>query len=139
MNLEIQAFLIAEYQCLRNEIDSILKDMRTFAMYSIIATGAIWAWLLTDNTNYLYNFLRFLPAIIVLILYIYIKSIIRDVRMIGDYISKIEALFALPNGIGWETQLKSIRWPIKRLWLENVYWFIIFAANVVAAICINCN
>jgi hypothetical protein len=139
MNPEIQAFLLAEYQCLRNEIDSTMKDMRTFAMYSIIATGAIWAWLLTGNANDMFHILRFLPSVIVLILYVYIKVIIRDIHMIGSYISKIEALFALPDGLGWETQLKCIRWAKKRIWLEHVYWFLIFAANVVTAICLKSN
>ena len=132
MNPDIQAYLLAEYKTLRDEIGSLGKDMRTISTYSILALGWIWSWLILNLSNDRIDILRFLPALIVLVIFFFTKSIGRDIRMIGGYLHKVELFFSLPAGIGWENHLSQNRWAKSRKFLEYAYWAILLIANIVA-------
>jgi hypothetical protein len=138
MGYKTDEFLLAEYQALRDEIITLIKEMRLLARYSVIASGGLWAWLLTNGTaKPYYHMLAYLPALITLVLSIYGPVTASQINMAGRYIARIEKLFNLPEGMGWETQRGIARKYRFTRFLEVLFWLTLLAANVFAAVFIN--
>lgn len=135
--IEPQAFLVAEFDALRREIELKIKETREFLRYAILSSGAIWAWLLSQPDSRISNgsYAYFIPAALSLLLFGETVALQKNIGGLAKYIRRIEASFALPEGLGWETQLATgaqkrtvvQRWSI-------IVWSFLCSGNMAAAV-----
>jgi len=104
-----RGFLIAEYSALRREIELKLSSLRDLARYAIVSSGAIWVWLLSVRDIRVSHLASFIPLILTALLFGETLALRRSIRRLGRYILRLETHVALPDHLGWETQLERGR------------------------------
>jgi hypothetical protein len=103
-----QVFLVAEFGALRREIELEFKEPGDFLRYAVVSSGAMWAWFMSHTEQPISKRLCFLPLVLSTLLWGETIAIRRKIRQIGRYIEKIETVFRLPKGFGWETSSLAV-------------------------------
>lgn len=133
--MDQQAFLVAEFDALRREIELEIKELRELLRYAIVSSGAIWAWLLSQSQSKLSQLGCFLPFALSVLLLGQALLVRKKIFDLGAYVQRIEQAFHLPDRLGWETQMT--RGMIKRdnlpRW-ENSVWGLLCVGNCVGAL-----
>jgi len=116
-------YTIKEFEVLRIEIDSTLKDIRAFELYGIIATGTIWAWLATHSNDNLFAWS--LPLLLSFAGFFRNWGLYRHLGFIGKYIKQIEIVHLKGYALeGWEHWLDKDR-GVRRVVTDNLVWIIL--------------
>jgi len=130
-----EAFLVAEFSALRREIELVIKELGDYLRYAILASGAIWAWLLSRPQPRISHIGCFVPLALSLLIFFQTRVLRRKVFGLAKYIQKIEESCVLPPGLGWETQLASGRVSRDKVpQLENLIWAVLCTANLTGAV-----
>ncbi len=93
-------FYLKEYECLRKEIEWLLKDYRDLERNVVIAVGLTWAWLFEKGPPKAAWFIPFLFAVLGAVR---ATGILKSFRNYHEYITRIEEAFSRPGDPGgWE-------------------------------------
>ena len=102
---KLETFRLEEFQSLRKEIELYLAECRSQERYTLIALGAIWAWLISNRIHN--GFLWFIPVVLTLSASIRMLAMLGHFNHLGDYIKSTETVFGTE---GWEHKRK--RWTL---------------------------
>jgi hypothetical protein len=130
----VDAFVLAEYAALREEIKWIIDQIDTLERNALILTGAVWAWIATQNWDDAYVML---PLVLSVLFFIKRRSLSFALRGAAKYVLKIEEHFTLPKGIGWEHHLAENRPKHFRVW-KLAFWLLLIAINLSMAVFTLC-
>jgi hypothetical protein len=121
-------FILKEYEALRREMEEAVKETRVLERSAVLATGAIWSWLVGAGKPE-YELAKWLPALIVLALGIRALLLTSHIDFLAKYFIEVEKSFLLPSGLGFEQQFKR-KGKAKRL-SAYVFWAVLFVVVVV--------
>jgi hypothetical protein len=95
-------FYLKEYECLRKEVEWLLKDYRDLERNAVIAVGVTWAWLFDHNMKMPWWAWCF-PCLFALLGGLRGMGILRAFGNFKGYISRVEDAFSKPSDPGgWE-------------------------------------
>ncbi len=97
-----QTFRLEEYKSLRKEIELYLTESRSQERYTLIAVGAIWAWLMINRLTS--GLLWSVPIILTVAASIRMIAILQHFTHMGEYIKALEGKFTVR---GWEHKPKG--------------------------------
>jgi hypothetical protein len=145
--LEERELVLKIYDSVRQEIQEFIKELGQLVVYAVIASGAVWSWVLVSLQEL--NNVGKPSAIIVLLVptvlatFFFLRAIaIRQlINVASDHVAKIEAAFRLNKNLGWDSfwharrmNKRSSRWVgLLDGWLF-IYWFFICFANLIASV-----
>jgi len=129
MSFESNSFLLADYQARKHEITSRMERVESDIKNSILATGALWAWIFANGSSGSEPII-WIPALLNLFLALKGMGQHKAVKEIKAYIKKIELEIKIPeelgvNGVkGAYTFLEYFTWS---------FWLFMIVGNVVVA------
>jgi hypothetical protein len=132
----LSQFQLKQYESLRREIEWNLDQLRKLELYAVIATGAIWGFVVGKWDFFLlYPALMIaaaaLPIPLILCGYFRYRGTIESIERIAGYIREhIERQFACN---GWEHYLHGPAGKGKWRWVkrsERIVWFGLLAINL---------
>jgi hypothetical protein len=132
-------FLKLEYGNLREEIESISKELRDTERYTAVIIAAIWVWLATQSQNIppeATSYFWWLPVFVVFLGVIRFFGVQQSLTNIAKYIAtSIEPKF-LAEGRGWENYLKKPEMRSKTRWWLSSYllWIALFLVTLSVAL-----
>jgi hypothetical protein len=92
-----RTFQLAEYNALRKEVEIYLQESRSQERYTLIAVGAIWAWLVVNHLTS--KLLWLIPVLLTAATTLRMGAILLHFGNLKRYISRLESKFESP---GWE-------------------------------------
>jgi len=121
-----QSYRLEEYRALRKEVELYLTESRSQERYTLIAVGAIWAWLILNHfqTSLLWS----IPIILTAATSLRMAAILRHFDYMGKYIRALECKFGVT---GWEQQSRG--------WTLGAAYIVLDVALLVLAIVAWCN
>jgi hypothetical protein len=120
--------LIKEFEALKKELSDAVQESRVVERNSLVASGVLWAWLLSQSTlEGNFGYIKYLPLI--LCVFGGIRSLALHIRLIriSRYFRELEAKTLQGKFINWESYLHKQGW-----WLTATsvtYWITIIAGN----------
>jgi sulfite exporter TauE/SafE len=94
---DAQTFQLEEYKALRKEIELYIKEAHSQELYTVIAVGVVWGWLILNHQNHW--LLWAIPLIITIVSVIRMIALYRHFKIMAGYIRKTEGAFGVS---GWE-------------------------------------
>lgn len=122
--------LLAEYDSLRREIEQRIKETSEYLRYGLLATGASWAWLLSQPLGTAARGAYILPLILGLALFAHTVAERDNIQRIAEYLARIEKHFALPDGFGWESRRHRPGYHRTFANWNNFLWVMIALVNL---------
>ena len=118
-----QQFNLKEYEALRKEIDFVANEIKIFERYAVLASGAIWAWLVTQHNS---SFIAwFLPIVLALTGFLRNWGLRMHLRRLAEYIRKIEDDQLRGSEIGgWEKYLGNDQ-GLRRQLINYLVWIVL--------------
>jgi hypothetical protein len=105
---QLSAFHLKEYELLKQEIASAVQESRTLERYALIATAAVWSWLVTMGDN-VPGVLWWIPTLLVAFAAFRSLALHVAVNRLGRYIrDEVESQTCDGQPCGWE---HFISWP----------------------------
>jgi hypothetical protein len=152
MTTDTKDFLLRQYDSLRKEIENFIRELSILATYAALASGAIWAFIITSqasiNTRALNMFVALIPNILVFLMALRAFLTRRTIFEASDHCAKIEKAFDVDTTLGWDSchqerrneKQKQKLWvrPLGTLWARPldmwlyIYWSTIVASNILA-------
>lgn len=124
-------FSIKEYETLRLESRDAVQESRIIERQTILASGVVWAWVLTQpNLGAYTNQLKYIPLTVSL--FGAIRSFGLHVRLvrISEHIIAMEQRFGRGSYFSWETQLSRKSWVLTGT--STFFWISMLSANLYA-------
>lgn len=124
-------FMLADFEDRRADILQRIDRIEGQIRIGLVSSGAIWTWVLT-HPGPLMKIAVWVPTC--LVLYLTTAWLTQHFAILGiaRYVKALEEKFFLPDGIGWETNLKQYQ----RTWLEPVthaFWVVLLASNIIGS------
>lgn len=123
------AFVLAEYAALREEIKWIIGQVEALERNALIFSGAIWAWIATQPWKPLYVAVVLLPLLLSILFLIKRESLRRSLKEAACFSLKIESYFNLADDMGWDHYLKSKGVRHFKFW-KAAFWTVLILFNV---------
>jgi len=136
-----EAFIVAEYNALRREIELQIAERRKAENQILISIAAVYAWVLTRDQPLdpiLFRVALSLPAGLACLGFLRWMGIQLRTMTIGEYLNQIEVELS-PKGFGWESYLakhrktKPLRGQFEG-WSEFLIWALLISSTIAAAI-----
>jgi len=127
--VKAEEFYLKEYECLRKEIEWLLKDYRALERNVVIAVGLTWAWLFEKRAP---KWTWVIPILFAVLGAIRASGIIKSFGGFHNYISQLEDAFTRTGDPGgWQHS----PWH-KTGAARGAYWFwsVLIGATVLVAI-----
>ena len=122
-------FYLKEYECLRKEIQWLLKDYRDLERNAVIAIGLTWAWLFERKPP---AGAWFIPILFAALGALRASGIITSFHNYHEYIIRVEDAFTRPGDPGgWEHTLRRGSGVSKGAYL---FWLVLIVVTVIVAI-----
>jgi hypothetical protein len=129
----MDAFLLKEYEKLRDEIMFTLKEMVELENYAMVITAAVWAWVLGSGPKsvgpYFYA-VYWIPTILVCMLKVKRNFLERHILIMAGQIRRTEERLLGAEGVGlgfgWEHRPQT---ETLVLWVRY-YWIFLIASNL---------
>jgi hypothetical protein len=136
-----ETYHIEEYRAVRSEIMFFIREIALFEKAAIVAVAGIYIFLAgeaglnVDPT--LVQFAWWLPTIVIVAVMRKTEDYIRRIRVLADYLEKMQGHLACPELGGWETYVRSNESITKRNRSSDitgrVIWFSVLIISVVLA------
>ncbi len=135
MTDEQKSYLLAEYDYLTKQIHWRITQIVADQRNGLILTGALWAWLATNDSNQIFEFVKWAPVAIVILFSIKRVSMSLAIREQRLYLKTLEDKFNLPEGTGWVRTRKATPRLGKALRIWSIlYWVSLLVANTALAL-----
>jgi hypothetical protein len=130
-----EQYQLKGFEKLRSEIETTLNAVWSNERYGVAACGAVWSWLITQNTHALLPWV--LPLIIVLAGWGRNGSLYMHLFIMGEYLRTGETRMLGPKG-GWDVYFDMRRNEGWIFWLrfirDNMVWGVLSATGILALI-----
>ena len=133
-------FLKEEQKQRRQEIDFLIEKTESDQKSGLIITGAYWAWIITNGSKLLFpiNIVAIcIPTIIMAFFFFRYWSLHNSINGAAEYTLKVEELFDVPTGYGWETHIKDKRdngQPNYMFRSTIIFWVALIFTNIILGI-----
>ncbi len=122
-----QDLLIAEYNALRAENLQRIDHLASQTRHILVITGAIWAWLLTQE-ELLTRIAYWIPLVITLLFWFNNQLTIKTIRRVSGYLKHVTQTVELPHELGWEKYLETHPLGHMNRW-TRIYWLFLLICN----------
>jgi len=123
-------FYLKEYECLRKEIEWMLKDYRSLERNVVIAVGVTWGWLFEHNKA-LPRWAWLIPCLFAALGSIRAAGIMKAFGNFRTYIVKIEDAFSSHGDPGGWNRFHPKNIGTSRM--AGVFWAVLILATVLVA------
>jgi hypothetical protein len=112
-------FLLKEYECLRKEVEWLLKDYRGLERNIVVAVAVLWSWLFHEKWDAasgrnLHTLAWFIPFLFAVLGSVRARGIFKAFGVLHDYLLEIEETFTTDSyPQGWEHFLTPKEEPAK--------------------------
>ena len=134
MNDHQKEYFLQENSQLREEILENIKGINEAERYALIMSGAIWAWLVTQQWTLSFIIAVCIPALATGLLYRKREALSDAIKEKATYIKKIEGVFELKStegeALGWERREREKNF---KNW-SKTYWKLLLWGNIVIAL-----
>ena len=134
-------FLLEEQKQRRTELDSVIGRMESDQRNGLLFTGAVWAWLITNQqmvTGRANLIAAALPALVIAFFYYRYTGLLEFTGTIADYTRLLEQKFQLPEGLGWEKYVYELRrtgkWPRSLGKRAKLLWASLLLLNAIIGV-----
>jgi hypothetical protein len=134
LNRQQESFLKEEYKSLRAQIKQYTQDLVSFERWALLASGALWSYLVTNEAaTRLPVFIFYGPAVVSTLLAFRSLGVYRSNVAASRYLAHLEATLQLPPGLGWHTPGSNTfrSWTI--VWSGFIYWTLLCLINFAVA------
>jgi hypothetical protein len=106
-------YLVSQYESLRTEQIEKIKETHVILRRTIIANGAVWAWIIINyaeiQTSWpqVSSFIVLIPLVVAILFPPIYLSLRKDVRVIGRTIAAMEEHFEIPLPLRWESNVEE--------------------------------
>jgi hypothetical protein len=122
-------FYLKEYECLRKEIQWLLKDYRDLERNAVIAVGLTWAWLFERRPP---AAAWFIPILFAALGALRASGIMKSFNNYHEYITRVEDAFSRSDDPGgWEHT------PLRGSGVSKgayLFWLVLIVVTVIVAI-----
>ncbi|MEZ4699901.1 MAG: hypothetical protein R2834_06195 [Rhodothermales bacterium] len=122
-----EELLIAEYNALRAENLQRIDHLAAQTWHILFITGAMWAWLLSQE-NAVITIAYWIPLVITVLLWFNNLMTIRTIRRVSGYLKKVTDTVQLPGELGWEAYLKQHPLGHMSTW-TTLFWVALIVVN----------
>ena len=133
-NQRLQEFHLREYESLRKEIEFATQEMRSIETYVLIATGAVWTWLASANSEPPFAKIAWwIPLLFAVLGALKTFALYRGIERMSSYIQKLEQYFCNTRvSSGWETHVhtREVRENFLNIYMY-IFWIIMIAISIV--------
>lgn len=100
---ETREFAIKEYEALRKEISDSVAETRSVERYAVVATAAIWTWLLVEKSGKPWvETVKWIPVVFSLLAAIRCAALLLGIANHAEYIREVEERWGAARGFRWE-------------------------------------
>ena len=130
--LDGQKYLLQEQESIYSQGTWMINQVAILEKLALLSSGAIWAWIATQQWNELYEIIIWFPSVVVVVFFIKVFFIGLSLRKLSSYIRQVESYFEVGE-LGWQN------WRIKHskkfmsAW-ATIYWLILFITNTSIAL-----
>ena len=140
-----RALLFKMYGTLRNEIEAFLKEIGVLITFGLLASGAVWGWILVNQDKVVSKGLLFIPAVLAVLLGLRAHALREGTKRANEHLARIEEEFGIEERLAWharwEKELPSVGLFSRSAWERNalgpwlyVFWVSIVLLNAVPAV-----
>jgi hypothetical protein len=133
------------YESLRKEIDEFLKEIGTLATSSILASAAVWGWILVNQDKIVSKFLLFVPAFLVFLAGMRAYALREGTLRANKHLARLERAFGFDERLGWHIDSeKQFTLHSGNFWSSlgsnplgpwlYIFWFCISVLNLILAV-----
>lgn len=129
-------YLREEQKQRRQEIDSLIARFDGDQRFALAITGGIWSWYATHGAELQRPFsyaAAVLPVVLVLFFVWRRGAIAAGIARNAAYIRRLEELFDLPEGFGWERGNEGMK-RTRLTQTTRAFWYTLVAANIALAL-----
>jgi hypothetical protein len=116
--------LLMMYDALRKEIEMFLKEIGVLVTSSIMASGAVWGWILVNQDKVVLKALLFVPAFLVFLAAVRSHALREGTVRAADHLARLERALGFDDKLGWH-----IRWQ-DELPIRNIFTWSKLRANL---------
>jgi hypothetical protein len=133
---ETRDFVVAEHKLLRDEISNLIKQLEQNQGLSLVASGAIWSWLVTLDWRTAYIPVLFLPGALSILFWLRWLALETGIFNVAAYERRLEERLSL-QGMGWETHVEATGRGLFKLF-HWTFWSVLITGNFALAIAYWC-
>jgi hypothetical protein len=141
--------LLMMYGSLRKEIEMFLKEIGVLVTSSIMASGAVWGWILVNQDKIVTKGLLFVPAILVFLAAMRAHAFREGSVRAANHLARLERKLGFDDQLGWHICWQN-ELPVRNLftWSKLIsrlrsnplapwlyfFWFSIMALNLLPSV-----
>ena len=99
--------ILMMYESLRKEIDEFLKEIGTLVVTSILASGAVWGWILGNQDKVVSKGLLLVPAVLVLLAGLRAHALREGTVRVAKHLAQLERALGFDEKLGWHIRLEN--------------------------------
>ena len=127
-----EGFLRAEYDALRREIELKQKQRFSLAINAALISGALFAWLATNQVPGYARMIAFFAPALMLVLAWFHWILQRETERIAGYVLRLENELA-PPGFGWERETPAQAFMPTRKWY-SLWWLLMVIGSLAISV-----
>jgi hypothetical protein len=129
---DVKDFVLKEYESLRSEIRELVADSRAVERNAVIATTAIWTWLLVQPEAAPWSAMaKWLPTVFCALSALRSWMLLLAIHRIAQYLRQVEDAWGSDLGFKWEHFIQSKSWYIAVSAL--LLWAVLLIGNILVA------
>src|SRR5262249_96479 len=109
--------ILVMYESLRKEVDGFLKEIGTLVTTSILASGAVWGWILVNQDKVVSKSLLFVPSVLVLLAGLRAHALRQGTVRVAEHLARLERALGFDEQLGWH-----IRWEDELPLSKLLHW-----------------
>ncbi len=125
-------YVLQEAQLMGERIQWYLEQQQHLETLAIVATGAIWSFMLALRYTSAIEYIAWLPAMITILLAAKSFVFTKTLNEAFEYLYSLEELCGLPGDAGWVHFFRARSARYKRRW-RTTFWLTIVTANALLA------
>ena len=140
--------LLMMYDALRKEIEMFLKEIGVLVTSSIMASGAVWGWILVNQDKVSSKVLLFVPVFLVLLAAMRAHALREGTVRAAEHLARLEKALGFDDKLGWHIRWQDelpmshiFTWSKLRVNLQSnplapwlyFFWFSILVLNFLMA------
>jgi hypothetical protein len=135
MEPDQKEFLLREFDALRRQMEQDIRQIGDLLRFAVLASGAIWAWLLSQAKpdcppTKFSLFISIIPLLITVAFGVFVRQLRAFIKTIGEYIQTVEEKkFALP---AWQSYFQEHGAMVGTY--ETGIWWSLGIVNVIGAV-----
>jgi hypothetical protein len=130
------AYLLEEAKLINERVKWYLEQQEKLETQGLFASGAVWAFKLSQPVTPAMEYVTWLPVILVSVLFVKSLLFTEALKEAFRYLERLEDLSDVPEGMGWAHNFRLQGKRLKRKW-RKTFWIILILANLGATLVLS--